>query len=378
MHFLEHERATLTDLLPGLDEALAAAPLSTWETPGNPGLDHFRTAGGPGLLVPAEHGGKGADLLTAVRVQRAVGSRSPSLAVATTMHHFSVASLVETAAQSSGMEWMLLAAIAKDNLLLASGFAEGRTGQGILNPAISARVDGDKIWLTGSKKPCSLAWSMDLLTASLPFPDEDGTPRLAVAVVPAKTPGLSVRPFWKSPVLAGAESDEVVLDDVEVPGDLLVRTDVGTDGGLDRLNTVGFLWFEALMTASYLGAASALVERVLVKPGMPATAGAQAVTAVESAALMLRGLAARATDGPIDDEILAQALVCRYATQDLIVRVLDVCVEVLGGMAFVSGDDVAYLNSACRALAFHPPSRSRMHEALAGYFGAGEPLRIPA
>jgi hypothetical protein len=47
-------------------------------------------------------------------------------------------------------------------------------------------------------------------------------------------------------------------------------------------------------------------------------------------------------------------------------------------MAFVSGEDIAYLNSACRALAFHPPSRSRMHDALAGYFGAGEPLRIPA
>ncbi|MBW8795394.1 MAG: acyl-CoA/acyl-ACP dehydrogenase [Streptomyces sp.] len=378
MHFLEYERAALADLLPGLDDALTGAPLPTWETPGNPGLDHFRAAGGPGLLVPAEHGGKGADLLAAVRVQRAVGSRSPSLAIATTMHHFSVASLVETAARSSGMEWMLLAAIVKENLLLASGFAEGRTGQGILNPAITARVEGDKVWLNGVKKPCSLAWSMDLLTASFPFPDEDGTARLAVAVVPAKTPGLSVRPFWKSPVLAGTESDEVVLEDVEVPGDLLVRTDVSVDGELDHLNTVGFVWFEALMTASYLGAASALVERTLARPGVPAAARAQAVTAVESAALMLRGLAARASDAPIDDEVLAQALVSRYTTQDLIGRVLDVCVEALGGMAFVSGDDIAYLNSACRALAFHPPSRSRMHEALAGYFGAGESLRIPA
>jgi hypothetical protein len=40
----------------------------------------------------------------AVRIQRAVGSRSPSLAVATTMHHFSVASLVELTAAGNGSD----------------------------------------------------------------------------------------------------------------------------------------------------------------------------------------------------------------------------------------------------------------------------------
>lgn len=377
MKFLEHERTVLDDLLPGLDRTLASSALETWESPGNPGIEEFRKAGGPALLVPTEDGGKGADLLTAVRVQRAVGSRSPSLAVATTMHHFSTASLVETAAQSDGMEWMLLAAIAKDNLLLASGFAEGRAGQGILNPAITARVEGDKVWLTGSKKPCSLARSMNLLTSSVALPDDDGIPRLAVAVVPADAPGLEVRPFWKSPVLAGAESDEVLLSDVEVPAELLVRTGVTAGGELDRLNTVGFVWFEALMTGSYLGAASALVERTLANGRTPPTIRAQAVTAVESVALMLDGLAAKAAGGQIGEDVLARALVCRYAAQDAIGRVLDLCVEALGGMAFVSSGDVAYLNSACRALAFHPPSRTRMAEPLADYF-TGRSLRIPS
>jgi alkylation response protein AidB-like acyl-CoA dehydrogenase len=377
MKFLEHERTVLEDLLPGLDRTLASSALQTWETPGNPGIEEFRKAGGPALLVPTEHGGKGASLLTAVRVQRAVAARSPSLAVATTMHHFSTASLVETSAHGDGMEWLLLAAIAQDNLLLASGFAEGRTGQGILDPAITARVEGDKVWLTGSKKPCSLARSMNLLTTSVALPDHDGTPRLAVAIVPADAPGLEVRPFWKSPVLAGAESDEVVLSEVEVPAELLVRTDVTAGGELDRLNTVGFVWFEALMTASYLGTASALVERTLGSPRTAPTIRAQAGTAVEAVALMLEGLAAEAAHGPIGDDVLARALVCRYAAQDAISRVSELCVEALGGMAFVSSGDIAYLNSACRALAFHPPSRARMAEPLAAYF-TGDPLRIPS
>jgi alkylation response protein AidB-like acyl-CoA dehydrogenase len=186
-----------------------------------------------------------------------------------------------------------------------------------------------------------------------------------------------VRPFWNSPVLAGAESEEVVLDDVEVPAELLVRTGVTVDGCLDRLNTVGFLWFEALMTASYLGAASALVERTLADTRTTAAVRAQAVGAVESVALMLEGLAAHAAAGQIGEETLARALVCRYAAQDAISRVLELCVEALGGMAFISSGDIAYLHSACRALSFHPPSRARMSEPLVEFF-TGSALRIPS
>jgi alkylation response protein AidB-like acyl-CoA dehydrogenase len=188
MRFLKRERDTLDQLLPGLDAALGALPLSELERPDNIGLKAFKAAGGPALLVPTEYGGLGADPVHAVRVQRAVASRSPSLAVATTMHHFSIASLVEAGTQSLGFEWMLLEAVAADALLVASGFAEGRTGRAILAPTMRAEVRGDKVVLNGSKKPCSLSRSMDLLTASISLPAEDGTgEQMAIAVVPKGT-----------------------------------------------------------------------------------------------------------------------------------------------------------------------------------------------
>ncbi|MET9225628.1 acyl-CoA dehydrogenase family protein [Lentzea sp. NPDC003310] len=372
MQYLRRERDQLERLLPGLDDALAAVPLAELEQPGGPGIGLFRDHGGAALLVPAEHGGHGADLLAMVRVQRALGARSPSVAVATTMHHFSVASLAETARTSNGMEWLLLSAIAKDNLLLASAFAEGRTGQHILSPSIVARVDGGKVFLNGSKKPCSLSRSMNLITASVSLPGPDGTAQLAVALVPADAPGVSVRPFWTSPILAGAESDEVVLADVEVPEELVVRTGVTSDGQLDHLQTVGFVWFELLMTASYLGAASALVERVLQNEKVDARLRADAATAVQAAMLAVESVAAREPD----QDALADALAVRYAAQDAIDQVVGLCVEALGGMAFIGSGDVAYLNSACRALAFHPPARARTSGALLDRL-RGEPLRIP-
>ena len=223
------------------------------------------------MLVPAEHKGSGARADDAVRIQRALGSLSPSLAIATTMHHFSVASLVEMATGSeSGLEWMMLQAIARHGMLVASGFAEGKTGQHVFRPTMKGRRADGGILVDGAKKPCSLTWSMQLLTASV-LVSEDGEPdRVAVAMIPAESPGIERRPFWGSNVLAGAESDEVALCEVHVPDRLLVFPEE-QELSRDRQHARGFIWFEALISASYLGIASALAERVLANgKGSPA------------------------------------------------------------------------------------------------------------
>src|SRR5262249_8644072 len=103
MNYLAPERSTLEQYLPGLDDKLTDVDLETLEQPGNPVLSWFRAAHGPRLVIPEENSGLESPLLDAIRVQRAIGSRSPSLAVATTMHHFSVASIVELSRQGAGL-----------------------------------------------------------------------------------------------------------------------------------------------------------------------------------------------------------------------------------------------------------------------------------
>ncbi|MEV6503739.1 acyl-CoA dehydrogenase family protein [Streptomyces prunicolor] len=379
MKFLHHERATVEALLPGLDAALARHPLAALESAPSPAIAEFRAAGGPALLVPTENAGIGAGPLQAVRVQRAVGSRCPSLAVATTMHHFSIAGLVQAAAygsgNSSGAEGLLLEAIAKEGLLLASGFAEGNTGQNILGPHITARrTDSGSIVLNGSKMPCSLSRSMDLLTASVMMKDEDGVDRLAVALIPAGSPGLEVRPFWKSPVLAGAESDQVVLTEVELDPAMVVFTQVTADAVPDELNIAGFLWFELLLTAGYIGIASALVERVLDKAGGPQDPTPFLVD-IEAAMLGVESVARAMDTEAWSEALLVDALAARYAAQDAIARTTTACQAALGGMAFITAPDSTYLASAATGLTFHPPSRARMGAPLREFLN-GAPLRI--
>ncbi|MEV6210449.1 acyl-CoA dehydrogenase family protein [Kitasatospora sp. NPDC051914] len=374
MHFLETERAALQRFMPGLDEDLARIPLAELESPGSPGLSMLKAAGGPSMLIPTAQGGNGASALEATRVQRAIGARSPSLGVASTMHHFSVASLAE-ASLGDGFEWMLLEGIAAGQLLVASGFAEGRSAAAILSPTLRAVPRGDNLIVTGSKKPCSLSRSMDLLTASVAVTDDDGRERMAVAVIPADSPGLEIRPFWNNFALAGAESDEVVLKDVEVPPRLVVMTDSTENQQPDKLQTSGFIWFELLAAASYLGAASALVEGVLSAGRAAAVERAALVTEAEAAMTMLEGVARAKDAGEQGEEMLAKVLCVRYAVQDAIGRINRRAVELLGGTSFIGSGDAAYMSAACAGLMFHPPSRTHMSDQLCDYF-AGRPLRI--
>jgi alkylation response protein AidB-like acyl-CoA dehydrogenase len=367
MNYLKQERATLEQLLPGLDAALAGIPLLEMERPGNPSLATFRQFGGPGLLVPTQFGGRGASPLQAVRAQRAIACRAPSLAVATTMHHFTIASLLEINPEDPGLEGEMLETVARGNLYVASGFAESRPGTSIQKSALRMeRAPGGWV-LNGSKRPCSLSRSMDLFTVSTP-PPEGMDAGLAAAIIPADTPGIECRPFWQSPILAGAESDEVVLRDVFVPEDAFFPL-----GGSGRANAVqdrGFLWFEMLITTCYVGIASALVERVLSSDRGGAAERVSLAAEVEGAMAAVEGIARAMPAGERGNDELARMLLVRYAIQDTLARAASLAVEVLGAMAFIRSPEVAYLHSATRVLSVHPPARlaagKRLNEYLSG------------
>jgi len=369
---LEADRKLLDSHMPGLREALGKHELAELEQPRGPGIDAFKQAGGTAMLVPAEHKGSGAAAVDAVRVQRAIGSLSPSLAIATTMHHFSVASLVEMATGSeSGLEWMMLQAIAQHGLLVASGFAEGKTGQHVFRPTMKARRTDDGIVVDGVKKPCSLTWSMQLLTASV-LVSENGRPdRVAVAMIPAESPGIERRPFWGSNVLAGAESDEVVLSEVHVPDRLLVFPEE-QEVSRDRQHARGFIWFEALISASYLGIASSLAERVLAnRKGSPAERVDLAVE-IEGARYALLQLATTLDSRDPGEASLAEALLVRYSVQRAVMRTAAAAAECAGGLQFISRPDVAYLLGASRALGYHPPSYGSAVASLDDYLAGAE------
>lgn len=367
MNYLKTEFATLNRIFPGLTDQLRETPFHEMERAGNPALRHFCAAGGPGLLIPAALGGRGATPLDAVRVHRALGALAPSLSIAATMHNFSVASLVELARDPAGAAAALVPQIAAGNLYVASGVAEGRPGASALSSALQVRATESGLVINGSKKPCSLSASMTLLTASLQMPpDGPHAGELAFAIIPADSRGIERRPFWKCPALAGAESDEVVLKNVAVPYEQLCFLD--PEG---RLLASGFLWFELLIAASYLGIADGLIVRVLAKGrGSPADRAGLGVEH-ESAMAALESVAREMCEPDPSADLLARALCVRYAVQQAIERSSALAAELLGGLAMLTTDETALRFAAARLLAFHPPARLANAEAMSAFFMGG-------
>ncbi|MEU8692436.1 acyl-CoA dehydrogenase family protein [Streptomyces sp. NPDC048665] len=375
MRSLDAARSVCERFHPGLLKELDQIPYAERERPGSPVIDLFRIHGGVGLLIPESYGGHGASPLDALRVQLALGALSPSLVAAVSMHHFTAAMLYSLAVKDGRLkpaQTELLHRIVPEQQVMASGWSEGRTAQNILKPAVTARPVEGGFLLSGAKKPCSLSRSMSLLTASIAIHGEDGgDPELALAIVPARAPGMSVHPFWGNDLLAGAESEEVRLEDVFVPADMVVRAGADDPTRLDDLQSAGFVWFEMLISAGYAGGAAALVEQVLDRKRGPAEERAALAVDMEAALALLEGVATGTGAEPGDEESVARVLVARYAVQSALPAIVGRALELLGGLEFINNPASAQGAAATRALAFHPPSRIAAAEPLLAYFGGG-------
>ncbi|WP_055701150.1 acyl-CoA dehydrogenase family protein [Streptomyces silaceus] len=376
MKFLQLDYGVCEKLLPGLIGRLSDIPFEQLECPESPAIALFKEYGGTNLLIPREHGGIGASALEAVRVIRALASLAPSLAVATAMHHFSVGMLFSVGPfyeSSTDIRTSVLDVVAKNRSLIASGYAEGRSGHGILTPTVEARATAGGYLVSGSKKPCSLSRSMDLLTASVALRGDDGGAEMGLLVLPADTPGISVHDFWSTFPLVGAESHEVRLTDVFAGAEHILRAPTNAAEKLDELNEAGVIWFQMIVAASYTGVASALVDLVLRKERGSAGERARLCLLIDSAASLVEGVARRIMDDDLGNDCAAASLFTRFSVQDIITRAVGQAVEMLGGIAFITSPKIACLASAAQAVVFHPPSRMSMGEAVVDYFG-GKPL----
>lgn len=362
---MQTERATLRRYLPGLADLLDGASLSDLEAPGNGAIAAFRDAGGTGLIAPESLGGLGASAVDALRIHRAIGAKSPSLSAAVTMHHLSIATIVEIAKAGPEEELPLVAGLIEQRSIIASGFAEG-TGSTLVPSVDAYYEDGDYV-INGSKKPCSLSASMDFLAASVATREKKkgGRTRKAVALIPATMPGVSIRPFWTTPILAGAESEEVVLEDVRIPVSLTMIGALDDPDGMHELT--GFLWFGILASAGYVGAASALVARLVGHPKVPDGVYTTAAAELETAMSALEAIAVAMDAGERGADVSARLLFVRIALRHALRRAVDAAVTALGGIAFITDPDIAYLQSVVSAFAFHPPSIRETEASLAAY-----------
>jgi alkylation response protein AidB-like acyl-CoA dehydrogenase len=369
--FMQEAREVLEKYVPGLDSKLDEIGLECLEKMNPHQLaELIRKFELPSIWIPESLGGKGVNAYDAIRIQRAIGSRAPSMAIMLTMHNFTISfcnSLSGVVPACSDM----LQKTAKHNLLVASAFAEGRYGAGILDSTVFVERDsaGNYI-INGSKKPCSMTNCMDIITLGIAEKGSDEFKRTGLAILSADLPGITRHPFWKTSVLAASDSHELRFKDVKISEDQVLLSsgdDPETQEIIAGAEITGLCWFEIVATASYLGIVSGLAEKALMNNRVDAHERARLGGELECAQAALDGAIRIMETSEIEQGLLAKILFVRFGVQRQIEQSAMLGSELAGGLNFVCDSNMAHLICASRCLAFHPISRKAAEPMLADW-----------
>jgi alkylation response protein AidB-like acyl-CoA dehydrogenase len=281
----------------------------------------------------------------------------------------------------------LLEAIATQQRILASAFAEPGLGGAVLRSTTRATRTKGGYRATGVKSPCSLAAHCDLVCLQMQVePPAPGG--LLLAVIPSTAEGVRVEQSWDSLGMRASGSETLVLDDCFVPDELVFhRCHPGFDG--DEILAAGLVWFCITTTATYLGVVKAALDTAgheLAASHLPylgstradlATVQGQlgeAVASILTVEAACVSVAARLDSREHDPRALAPvAIAVKHAAVRTVTRAVEDVAELLGGRAYRRQSSVARLWRDVQGAHFHPPTRLASR-VLLGKWALGLPF----
>lgn len=350
-------------------------------------IDVLREAGYFGLPVPQEFEGRGASIVECCAVQRRIAAADPALAIATTMHLFSVGVVVEHWERSRDESWLLLEAIASQQRIVGNAFAEPGLAGALTRSNCVARRSGKNWILDGLKMPCSLAERSDLLC--LQMKDEEGGPdSLMVALLATRSPGITTERTWNTLGMRATESDSVRFDQCEFSDDLVFhRTEPGSQS--DEVFAAGIGWFCVASTAAYLGVISAVIDesrkalgasRIVhldasraQLPSFQSALGdimAEVLPMEWACAGLARQLGEKGSD---PRTLIPSMLALKQQAAQLATTAVERASELVGVASYAADGKVARLLRDAHAARYHPPTRFATRQLL-GRWALGLPF----
>jgi alkylation response protein AidB-like acyl-CoA dehydrogenase len=181
-----------------------------------------------GLTVPEEYGGQGQDILAAVAVIEEL-TRAGGFLAGPFIHCAFYGGMNISENGTSEQKASLLPRLARGELLFAYGLSEPDVGGDLSSVKTRARIEGDEVVVTGSKRWCTGAdWADYIYCLVNSDPDAPKRKALSFVLIPAKAAGVSVSPIEHTNLRYTASCD-VHLDEVRLPLDAIV-------GGREKWN----------------------------------------------------------------------------------------------------------------------------------------------
>ena len=340
-------------------------------------LNQLKGTGYFGLPVPSALQGGNAGLLECAAVQRRLAIADPALAIAANMHLFSVGMAVEHWLRRRDSCGLILEAIATQNRIVASAFAEPGLGGALLQSNVKARPTRGGYIVNGVKSPCSLAAMCDLVAFQMQ--GEGDAAALMTAFVPSSLPGVRVERSWDALGMRGSASDTLRFEDCVVPEELIFHRHMPGDE-VDEVFAAGLVWFCVTTTATYLGVVQRALDAACEEithtrpPHVNATRAEMPAIQSQLGELVSRTLATEAAcagiaahlDSRRSDprSVLPLAIALKHTAVDACVAAVEGVAELAGGRSYGRGSQLARLWRDVQAARFHPPNRLVSRRAL--------------
>lgn len=212
-----------------------------------------------GLTIEPEYGGQGRDIVAAIAVIEELARHGPALA-APFIHSAFYGGVNIGESGSLEQKRTLLPKLARGELLFAYGLSEPDVGGDLASVGTRARVEGDRVIVSGTKRWMTGARFADYFYCLVR--SDAQAPRyrnLSLVLVPSSARGITIHDIEHTG-LRYAETCDVIFDEVEVPLENVVGGPSGWNEGWKKLAGPSLDVEKLEITACALGFASGAVE----------------------------------------------------------------------------------------------------------------------
>lgn len=211
------------------------------------------------LVVPERLGGLGRDVLAMTAVIEELARRSLAMASLYIMNTvYGSMNIVASGSPAQQQRW--LPGLMAGKLLFALGLSEPDVGGDLGSVRTTATRRGDKVIINGFKRWCTGAAMSDYIYALVRTGSADARRKnLSFVVIPTDAPGVKITAI-ETIGCHGIPTNDVALDDVELPFDYVVGEDAGWNNGWKQLAGPALEAEKLQLPALALGIAHSAVE----------------------------------------------------------------------------------------------------------------------
>ena len=305
-------------------------------------VELFREHGFFGLLYPEEFGGTGTGTLVALVAIEEVSKVCATSGLILAVQELGSLGIKLAGSEEQRAEW--LPRLASGEVLAAYALTEAGSGSDSASMATTARRDGDRYVLNGSKRFITNAGVAGMYTVFAKTDPDAGHDGISAFIVEADAPGFSVSRLEEKMGICGSTTGELLFDDCVVPaGNLL-----GEEGTGFRLAMRILDRSRPGVAAQALGIAQGATDYAVEYARSRETMGrpiaqhqliagklADMETKTEAARGLLYRFGRMCDEGADDAELTKASAMAKLYCGDVAMEVTIDAVQVLGGYGYV-------------------------------------------